>query len=180
MGGNIGLQSKEDDGTTFTITLPLSKQKDQKIGVASAQISPQPARSHLNFANASLLIVEDNLSNIFILSSYLDQLGCTYDVAESGQQGLNLVQKKSYDCIFLDIQMDEMDGFQFYDRLRAYESEQHIRAATVIAVSGNVQKSVINRALQVGMKSFISKPIEMKKLEQALSEFVFHKEADNA
>lgn len=179
MGGNIGLQSKEDDGTTFTITLPLTKQADQKIGVASAQITPQPIKRNLNFGNASLLIVEDNLSNIFILSSYLDQLGCTYDVAESGQQGLTLVKKKSYDCIFLDIQMDEMDGFQFYDRLRAYEAEQHSGAATVIAVSGNVQKSVINRALQVGMKSFISKPIEMKKLEQALSDFVFHEDTDN-
>lgn len=178
MGGHIDLKSKVDDGTTFTITLPLSRQIDQQQAPTAVTPILPPKRS-LNVGTSSLLIVEDNVSNVFILSSYLDQLGCKYDVAESGQQGLNLVKKNCYDCIFLDIQMEEMDGFQFYDRLRAYEAEAQRGQAPVIAVSGNVQKSVIEKAMQVGMKTFISKPIEMKKLEQALVDFVFQESLCN-
>lgn len=180
MNGSIDLQSKVNNGTTFTITLPLIKHNDQQQALPSPQnnSSSSPKRT-LDVSNSSLLIVEDNISNIFILSSYLDQLGCRYDVAESGQQGLNLIRKKSYDCIFLDIQMDEMDGFQFYDRLRAYEAEQRAAETPVIAVSGNVQKSVIERAIKVGMKTFISKPIEMSKLEQALADHVFQENLCN-
>lgn len=172
MNGKIDLRSKLNDGTTFTITLPLLKHSAEAADLEAVQNKPSELKRDINLGDLSLLIVEDNVSNIFILSSYLDQLGCRYDVAESGFQGLDLVRKNIYDCIFLDIQMDEMDGFQFYERLRAFEAEQNRDEVSVIAVSGNVQRPIIDRALEVGMKTFIPKPIELRKLEQALIDYV--------
>ena len=65
-----------------------------------------------------ILLIEDNESNIFILSSFLDELGCVYDIARNGYEGLDFVNNGTYyPVILLDLQMDGMNGFDFFEKL---------------------------------------------------------------
>jgi PAS domain S-box-containing protein len=113
-----------------------------------------------------ILLAEDNEINQDVVSQFLGRLGYQPDIAENGHQVLDALQRQPYDVILMDVQMPEMDGL---------EATQHIRRdlprdqqPRIIAVTANALRGERAACLAAGMDDYISKPIELAQLIQAL------------
>lgn len=167
MGGTINVQSKENKGTSFKITLPLR--------------TPKYIREPLKFKHnedfkldgvngEKVLVIEDNDTNIFILTSYLDEFGVDHCVVDNAQKGLELLAQNTFKLILLDLQMDGMDGFEFFERFKLLQAEGSYQQTRVVAVSAHVHNDIIERCLGAGMIDFLPKPVEIEQLFNLLKE----------
>ena len=140
-----------------------------KNKTAAAQL---PANDTLT--GIRILLVEDNEMNREIAVALLQESGLVIDTAVNGRDALSKFTSsapETYQCIFMDIQMPIMNG---YEATRAIRSSAHPRAASIpiIAVTADVFPEDIARALSCGMNDYISKPIDYPKLIKALLKFI--------
>ena len=128
------------------------------------------------FAGSSLrvLIAEDNNVNQRVAVRMLEKLGLPADVAANGQEALAMVQTATYDVIFMDCQMPEMDGYEAAAEIRRREGPN--RRLTIIAMTADVLKGSRERCLNAGMDSFIPKPVKLDDLVKVLQQAVTTKE----
>ncbi|MBF0449454.1 MAG: response regulator [Candidatus Magnetomorum sp.] len=116
------------------------------------------------------LIVEDNLINQTIISRLLKKLGIDSDIAKDGIEAIEAVKKKLYDIIFMDIQMPRMDGIQATKCiLNDCELE---KKPVIVAVTANVSEKNAENCRDSGMKEFITKPVSLKILQDAIHRWV--------
>jgi PAS domain S-box-containing protein len=107
--------------------------------------------------NASILIVDDQWSNVHLLERLLGDAGyVNVSSTTDAREVCALHRKKAYDLILLDLQMPEMDGFQVMVSLRSNEAESYLPVIVLTAQPGHKV-----RALQCGAKDFISKPFDL-------------------
>ena len=132
----------------------------------------RPVRDRLS--DIHILLVEDNEMNREIAVALLEESGLTIDTAIDGKDALRKFTSSApgtYQCIFMDIQMPVMNG---YEATRAIRRSTHPEAASIpiIAVTADVFAEDVARALACGMNDYISKPIDYDKLIHALLKFV--------
>ncbi len=121
-------------------------------------------------ANKLILLVEDNLLNQQVLTDQLHILGYGVEVANDGEEGLNMWRKGNYSLILTDLHMPKMSGYDMVEKIRneaelldSIDAQPHI-----IAVTANALKGEKERCLAVGINDFITKPIELNSLEDTL------------
>lgn len=124
------------------------------------------------FEGRHFLVVEDNELNYEILEELLEMVGADCDVAVNGKEGVdkfNASKVGEYDAVFMDVHMPIMNG---YDATRAIRAGSHPSARTIpiIAMSANAFVEDVKEALDSGMNAHVAKPVDMKKLEEALRE----------
>ncbi|MEM8485272.1 MAG: response regulator [Bacteroidota bacterium] len=119
----------------------------------------------------SVLLVEDNIMNQQVALSTLGVLGYRADVADNGQHALEQMAKKSYDLIFMDLQMPLMDGLEATRQIRTTYIE---KPPYIIALTANALASDYEQCMAVGMNDFLSKPINIKELKAKLDDFDTH------
>jgi CheY-like chemotaxis protein len=109
------------------------------------------------------------------MRSVLEKRGHRVTVVGNGAAALTAWQKDRFDCILMDIQMPEMDGYEATHRIRAAESESgaHI---PIIALTAYAMKGDREKCLQAGMDSYISKPIQTGTLDAALASVPVHQD----
>ncbi len=117
-----------------------------------------------NTANCNLLLAEDNHDNQRLMSLYLNHLGCCVDIAENGQQAVDMAMRTSYDMILMDMQMPEMDGLQAIRQLRAKGCR-----STIISLTANTEEEDVQRCYQAGCDDFIAKPVDRSHFNQVIS-----------
>jgi CheY-like chemotaxis protein len=149
----------------------------RKKATVLAGTAPMPVRSSKGgapssvagrFAGSALrvLIVEDNVVNQRVAFRMLERLGLIADVAANGREALEMLGLLTYDVVFMDCQMPEVDGYQAAAEIRRREGpNQHV---TIIAMTADVLKGSRERCLDAGMNSFISKPVKLDDLIKAL------------
>lgn len=128
-------------------------------------------------SNLKVLFAEDNVVNQKITMSYLSQLGCQADLAENGEQVLQLMHNQNYDIILMDCQMPLLDGYATTYAIRQLEANilatngviEHI---IIIAMTANAFKEDRDRCLSVGMDDYLSKPIRKQKLKETLEHWM--------
>lgn len=120
-----------------------------------------------NYSDLHVLVVEDNLINQLVIQDNLINLGCQVDTASSGQEALDAFEPGKYQCIFLDIQMPEMDGYEVCKRMR--EEEGGNSHTTIIALTANAMPEDRQICLDAGMDDYIPKPIHGDTLENMLA-----------
>ena len=140
-------------GSEFYFTLPIDKEEC----AANRDGGDEFDASIVSLAQYQILVVEDNPLNQQVISAILAGKGCTPDIAQNGRIAINMLQKKHYDLILMDIQMPELDGLSATKIIR---SEQQYKNLPIIGLSANAMEEDIERAMAVGMNDYVVKPIE--------------------
>ncbi len=115
-----------------------------------------------------LLLADDNAVNQKVAGMLLLRLGYRADVAANGVEVLRALQSKTYDLIFLDVQMPEMDGYETARRVTALWAAAPAARPRMIAMTGNAMQGDRERCLEAGMDDYISKPVRVDELRDML------------
>jgi signal transduction histidine kinase/CheY-like chemotaxis protein len=164
MGGNIAVQSRRNEGSVFTVTLPFDKVsvKEETIGIDKFDSTALTA-----FPSTSILVAEDNKVNQLLIKKLLQQFGITAVVTENGVETMDVLAKQNFDLLLLDIQMPLMDGYETIARLRSKEITMPVIAMTAYVMPGEKEKCI-----EAGMNDYIAKPIEPQELYHTLAKYL--------
>jgi CheY-like chemotaxis protein/signal transduction histidine kinase len=108
-----------------------------------------------------LLLAEDDVRNIFALSSVFEPLGVTLEIARNGREALERLERQDIDLVLMDVMMPEMDGLEAMRRIRARPEWQQL---PIIALTAKAMADDRDRCLQAGANDYIAKPIDVEKL----------------
>jgi PAS domain S-box-containing protein len=111
-----------------------------------------------NSKNLKILLVDDNEINQQVTLGILDTMGYQSDIANNGLEALDALNQKSYDLIFMDCQMPEMDGYTATRKIRS--SNKPYSKIPIIAMTANAMKGDKEKCLAAGMSDYISKPVD--------------------
>ncbi|ULC59149.1 ATP-binding protein [Flaviramulus sp. BrNp1-15] len=157
MGGEISVKSSPNKGTKFEfhVLFPLDKEQKTEITISN--------KKNINFSDLNVLVVDDNNLNIIVLKKFLEDIGITPDTALNGKIALEKFKEKTYQLIFMDIHMPEMDGWETTTEIRKINNE-----VIIFGLSANVTTEAIDKALESGMNNYLSKPFKKEHLYKLL------------
>ncbi len=117
----------------------------------------------------NILVAEDDTTNQKVAQRLLKGLGCTATIAANGQEALNILKAKTFDFVFMDMQMPQMDGITATGEIR----KNHIKGTDgkdiyIIALTANASKKDKELCINAGMNSFLSKPVTTDRIIQAI------------
>jgi two-component system sensor histidine kinase/response regulator len=116
-----------------------------------------------------LLLAEDNPMNQKLAIVLLKRAGYSVDAVENGRMVIEVLKRKSYDLVLMDVQMPELDGLEATRTIRSSEGKQ--RHIPIIAMTAHAMKGDRERCLKAGMDDYISKPIEPQELLSAIKKW---------
>lgn len=154
-GGTIDVNSQVGEGSTFSFRLSFKRTNELL-----------PAETGVTFVadagsdKISVLVVEDVALNQLLMKTLLEEFGFEMEIAGNGKVAIEILEKKNYDIILMDLQMPEMDGF---------EATHYIRNSMkldvpIIALTADVTTMDMKKCKEIGMNDYISKPVDEKVL----------------
>jgi signal transduction histidine kinase/BarA-like signal transduction histidine kinase len=158
MGGEMWVDSTRDAGTRFSFRIPVSVATERDLD------SERYAEDSVFVAKGSALLVEDNKVNQMIVRKLLENMGLEVTTREDGLGAVGAVAEKRFDLILMDVQMPGMDGLEATRRIRAFEREQRMAPAAILALTANAMSGDRERCLQAGMNDYLSKPLKRELL----------------
>ena len=158
MQGEIGFESKQDKGSTFWFTVKLEKCSQKIVSPESAEKKPVPDKKP--FKMLSILLAEDNEINQKIIQYSLTNAGYKVDIANNGQEAIDMYHAGNYDLVLMDVQMPILDGFEATVHIRNIESAilNGIHRTPIVALTANAMKGDREKCLDAGMDEYLSKP----------------------
>ncbi len=176
MGSEIFIESSKDAGTTFIFTLIFGYESTKSKEIESnVEI---PIFDYSSIGNLSILLAEDNPTNIFIFKKYLNKINATVAYAENGAIAEQKSNEKTFDIILMDIQMPEQDGYTTSSHIRNNVSNLNYKTP-ILAVTADVTKEVLNHCKRNGINGVISKPFAPEELYLKISELTTENPAIN-
>ncbi len=164
MGTSIQVRSKKGVGSIFSFEIDLpevrklkkqKKQKNRKINSGFAKKLP-----------LKILLAEDNLVNIMVAKKIFQKLGYKIDLAKNGIEVIESLRRQSYDVIFMDINMPEMDGMEASRQIcQEWELENR---PIIVAMTANAMVGNREVCLEAGMSDYLTKPIKIEELTMIL------------
>jgi CheY-like chemotaxis protein/HPt (histidine-containing phosphotransfer) domain-containing protein len=124
--------------------------------------------------SGKVLLVEDNPINQRVARRFLERLGCEVQVVNDGQQGVEAFQAGSFSIILMDMQMPVMDGIEATQRIRALEAGLPLSAprTPIVALTANAMMGTLERCLEAGMDDYLTKPLDISRLQDVLDRFM--------
>ena len=182
MEGDIGVESRQEGGSSFWFTATFEHQQQQYAGTSPPQhCLESPRESHKErYAgrNFRVLLVEDNITNQFFARSLLEKLGLTVDAVDNGVQALGALRTHSYDLVLMDCQMPELDGYEATAQIRQSQNMALNRQVPIIALTANALPQDREKCLQAGMDDYLSKPVTPPLLVEVLDKWLLQKESE--
>ncbi len=171
MKGDISVRSAIGKGSTFSFTIPLNKTASDKIFEDPQSI--EPSDNPLLPDNVpKVLVVEDFEPNAMVAAGFLEDFGFNYDIAKSGQEALDYLEKNGYFAILMDVQMHGMNGFETTEAVRKLEKSRGTRHY-IIGVTAHALAGDRERCYAAGMDDYLPKPYDAKELKSKLLVAVF-------
>lgn len=134
-------------------------------------IGPQPHSDNLKNKikrAPQLLCVDDNSANLLLVQTLLSDMGAEVTAVDSGYAALQMVQEKTFDLIFMDVQMPGMDGRQTTEAIRQWHASLGLVSAPIVALTAHAMANEKRSLLQAGLDDYLSKPINERQLAQVV------------
>lgn len=167
-GGTIGVESKLNQGSVFTFTIPYE--------VASVKVENEKEQSVMNNITSSLkgkraLVIEDNDVNIMLLTMLLKKVGIVYDIAKDGEVGLQLFNDNQYDIILTDINVPKLTGDEIAIIVRQ-DSNESKRAIPIIGLTATIVQDDLDDYINSGINEVLVKPFKQDDLYTIIEKYV--------
>ncbi|MFT5661327.1 MAG: PAS domain S-box-containing protein [Sulfurimonas sp.] len=166
MHGTIEVNSKEGKGTTFIISIPLVRVKNDKDKVFQNQKEVQDKENTLS---GHILIAEDNKTNQMLVQMLIEDFGLSCDLANDGKEAVKLYDPEVHALVLMDENMPNMNGLKAMKFLKAKYTS---KCGPIVALTANAMKGDRERFLEAGMDEYISKPIDEDELYKVLKKFI--------
>ncbi|MFC1513202.1 ATP-binding protein, partial [Thermodesulfobacteriota bacterium] len=182
MQGEIWVQSREGEGSSFFFTARF-----KKVSLDEVDIDQNPGVDQLmTCKDLNILVVEDNFINMELIRIVLEQAGHSVTGVENGVKALEALSQKTFDVVFMDVQMPVMDGVEATRMLRLSEEGRAVKAkkykelmvelqnkiqgchVPVIAMTAHAMSEDKERCLRSGMDDYLTKPIKLDEISSAL------------
>ncbi|MGQ7869325.1 response regulator [Sunxiuqinia sp. sy24] len=162
-GGTIHIDSKLHQGTTITIKIPYQKGNPANIKVTtkSERVIPD------NFSKLSILIVDDEEFNRYLLKGILEKWNIRVTECTNGQEAVDQSRHSHFDLIFMDVRMPVLNGLEASQQILKRDQDTKIIALTATSKPEDIEKCE-----QAGMHNFLSKPFIEKDLFQIIQETI--------
>jgi CheY-like chemotaxis protein len=166
-------------GITACLTKPIRQSELLSAVVAACHATPASVPPALVVgsvrATASrqlrILVAEDNPVNQTVIIRMLEKMGHLTVLAHNGREALSMLERKTFDLVFMDVQMPEMDGLTAARKIRDQEAQTK-SYLPLIAVTAHAIKGDKERCLQAGMDAYISKPVTSLGIAKAIAEVI--------
>ncbi len=174
MGGKIGVESKEGDGTTFWIQIPFVL--SDKI-IESVPSTPQKGHedylvTKVDAANARILLAEDNEINRAFMTKLLRSHGIArIHCVDNGADAVEEIKNRSYDLILMDCNMPKMSGYDAASAIRALPDPEQ-STIPIIALTANAMPEDREKCLALGINGYLSKPFRLEEFVDTLSAWI--------
>jgi two-component system, sensor histidine kinase len=160
LGGTISVHSELGQGSSFRVSLPLEVP-------ASIESAEAPAVAPVVAEGLRVLLAEDNRVNQLVFQKMLLNLGCQVSLANHGRETLEILRRERVDLVLMDCQMPELDGYAATREIRQWGGA--FAALPIIALTASAMAEDRERALACGMNDFLSKPLLLPTLREALA-----------
>jgi CheY-like chemotaxis protein len=161
MSGKIGVTSEVNRGSDFHFTINVPT-------VAAMEVAT-PTDAVIDFNNISALVAEDNIVNQKVIFKMLKTMGVSPSVATNGVEATHLATGNSYDIIFMDLVMPEMDGHEASRRIIADAKSKNLPLPLIIAITSTVNETLRTKLLESGFTEVLEKPLTMSQINMALN-----------
>ncbi len=187
LGANIGLEEMKEYGISATISKPLRTIRLYEAiidvfsgvtGLGQKTLEIVKSQSKPLNKHSRILLAEDNPINQLVALKILNRLGYHADTVGNGREAVDVALKSNYDLVLMDCQMPELDGYSATEMIRKGElgSNKH---TIVIAMTAHALKGDREKCLAAGMDDYLTKPIDMKALNDCLEKWLSKKEAEH-
>jgi CheY-like chemotaxis protein/HPt (histidine-containing phosphotransfer) domain-containing protein len=191
MGGSISVESEYGKGSAFTVRLPQKLITDKTIGPELAsnlknfKYSDQKRKQGskltiISLPHARVLIVDDVATNIDVARGLLKPYEMKIDCVSSGREAVDAIRNESirYNAVFMDHMMPEMDGIEAARIIREEIGTEYAKTLPIIALTANAIIGNEDMFLSKGFQAFISKPIDIARLDAVIRQWVRDKEQE--
>ena len=155
MGGQLRVDSREGEGSTFTVEMPLEPGEAVVLDPVDMGRQLPPLR---------ILVADDIPQNIELMQIVLSRGGHSVAAARDGEEAVQAVTRGCFDVVLMDVQMPRVDGLEATRRIRTWEQLQGLPPVPIVALSASVQRQDQEAAREAGMNGFASKPLELQRL----------------
>ncbi|MGM0597967.1 MAG: hybrid sensor histidine kinase/response regulator [Myxococcota bacterium] len=156
--GTIDVDSKEGEGTVFTVKLPLLPVEEKRIKSSQFQVVR-------DLSNLSVLVVDDEMDLLSLMENYLVSFGCKVTVATNGYKALEKLEKENFDLILVDLQMPVMSGSRFIKE--ASKVENGIEPVIVV-MTGKIDAD--NENIHDKVYKIVNKPFKLQYMLKVIEE----------
>lgn len=176
MNGTLHVESEYGKGSCFTVQIP------QKIVDATAmgKLEQKRKNTHVEKENtkctiyipdAQILLVDDTIVNLVVLQKLLKHTHAQLDLATGGMECFEKTKQKKYDLILMDHMMPKPDGIETFGMIRDDEENPN-RNTPIVVLTANAIEGMRERYMQVGFEDYLTKPVDVNKLEEMLEKFL--------
>ena len=176
MGGTIEFQSRLEEGSTFWFDVPIVETVANPFSRAlrktsSSNAAPTVAPEPVHFpGNIPIMVAEDSEVNQLIIKEMLGTMGLTPDIVNNGEEAVALFPTRAYELLLMDIQMPVMDGVEATRQIQAIQASGVNKNCAIVGLSAHATRGDRSRYLSMGMRDYLTKPIDLARLESMLKE----------